>query len=206
MATELVIGTRNPKKLVEIIQILAGPGIELFDLTRFPNAPEIVENGNTFEANARKKAAELALALQRWVVGEDSGLVVPALNGRPGVYSARFAGKQGDDAANNARLLAELDPLPDDRRAAYYVCTAALANPLGEISAVVEGRCQGVIVRSARGSGGFGYDPLFLIREYHRTFGELSPTVKHALSHRARALAQLRPALLQVFPPRSRNR
>jgi XTP/dITP diphosphohydrolase len=111
------------------------------------------------------------------------------------VYSARYAGKQGDDEANNARLLAELAPLPDDRRAAYYVCTAALADPHGEVRAVVEGRCHGVIVRAPRGTGGFGYDPLFLISEYHRTFGELSPRVKHALSHRARALARLRPTL-----------
>src|SRR5262249_47220993 len=102
---------------------------------------------------------------------------------------------QGDDAANNARLLAELDPLPDDRRAAYYVCTAALADPQGAVRAVVEGRCHGRIVRDYRGGGGFGYDPLFLIPEYHRTFGELSPRAKRALSHRARALARLRPAL-----------
>jgi XTP/dITP diphosphohydrolase len=115
------------------------------------------------------------------------------------VYSARYAGKQGDDAANNARLLAELAPLPDDRRAAYYVCTAALADPQGEVRAVVEGRCHGVILRAARGTGGFGYDPLFLIPEYHRTFGELTPRVKHALSHRARALASLRPTLRQLL-------
>src|SRR5207302_7513717 len=132
-------------------------------------------DGSTFEANARKKAAELARALGQWVLGEDSGLVVPGLNGRPGVYSARYAGRQGDDQANNARLLAELAPLPEDRRAAYYVCTAALADPQGEIQAVVEGRCHGVITRDARCSAGFGYDPLFLIPEYHRTFGEPSP-------------------------------
>src|SRR5262249_6454898 len=147
----------------------------------------------------RKKASELARALNQWVLGEDSGLVVPGLNGRPGVYSARYAGKQGDDAANNTRLLAELAPLPDDRRAAYYVCTAALADPSGEVRAVVEGRCHGVIVCDYRGDGGFGYDPLFLIAEYHRTFGELSPRVKHALSHRARALEKLRPILRRLL-------
>jgi XTP/dITP diphosphohydrolase len=132
------------------------------------------------------------------VLGEDSGLVVPALNGRPGVYSARYAGRQGDDAANNQRLLAELASLPDDRRAAYYVCTAALTDPDGTVRAVVEGRCHGVILREPRGSGGFGYDPLFLIPEYHQTFGELSSRVKHALSHRGRALAQLRHTLRQL--------
>src|SRR5262245_2303781 len=195
MPPVLVLGTRNRKKGQEIFEILGDLGLELRDLTHFPDAPEVVEDGETFEANARKKAAELARALGHWVLGEDSGLVVPALDGRPGVYSARYAGTQGDDAANNARLLAELEPLPDDRRAAYYVCTAALADPQGEVRAVVEGRCHGRIVRAHRGSGGFGYDPLFLIPEYHRTFGELSPRVKHALSHRARALARLRPAL-----------
>lgn len=195
MSAILVIGSRNRKKREEIVEILGDLGLDLRDLTSWPDAPEVVEDGAAFADNARKKADELARHLGQWVLGEDSGLVVPALNGRPGVRSARYAGKQGDDAANNARLLAELAPLPDERRAAYYVCTAALADPAGEVRAVVEGRCHGVITRELRGSGGFGYDPLFLIPEYHRTFGELSPRVKHALSHRARALAQLRPVL-----------
>jgi XTP/dITP diphosphohydrolase len=195
MAKTLVVGTRNAKKRGEIFEILGDLGLEIVDLSRWPDAPEVVEDGATFEANARKKASELALALHEWVLGEDSGLVVPALGGRPGVRSARYAGKQGDDAANNTKLLAELAPLPDAKRAAYYVCTAALADPEGKVHGVVEGRCHGTIVKEYRGSGGFGYDPLFLVPEYHRTFGELSPRVKHALSHRARALAQLRPAL-----------
>lgn len=195
----LVLGTRNRKKRQEIEEILGDLGLELADLSRWPDAPEIVEDGTTFEANARKKAVELARLLGHWVLGEDSGLVVPALNGRPGVYSARYAGKQGDDEANNDRLLAELAALPEDRRQAYYVCTAALSNPQGEMKAVVEGRCHGVIVHERRGDGGFGYDPLFLIPEYHRTFGELSSRVKHALSHRARALSQLRPILRHML-------
>jgi XTP/dITP diphosphohydrolase len=195
MAPVLVVGTRNPKKREEILEILGDLGLDLRDLTAYPDAPEVVEDGTTFEANARKKATELARNLGQWVLGEDSGLLVPALNGRPGVYSARYAGKQGDDDANNDRMLAELAPYPDDRRAAYYVCTASLADPTGEVRAVTEGRCHGVILRELRGTGGFGYDPLFLIPEYHKTFGELSARVKHALSHRARALAQLRPAL-----------
>jgi XTP/dITP diphosphohydrolase len=195
MSSLLVVGTRNAKKREELLYILQDLSVELRDLTHFPDAPDVEEDGKTFEANARKKASELARHLKQWVLGEDSGLVVPGLNGRPGVYSARYAGKQGDDAANNARLLAELAPLPDDRRRAYYVCTAALAGPTGEVKAVVEGRCHGIIIKEARGSGGFGYDPLFLIPEYHQTFGELSARVKHALSHRGRALAQLRPVL-----------
>jgi XTP/dITP diphosphohydrolase len=197
----VVLGTRNPKKLEEIFEItgdLQSEGFEFADLTRFPHAPEVIEDGTTFDANARKKAKELAIALSQWVLGEDSGLVVPALHGRPGVQSARYSGKHGDEAANNAKLLAELASLPDDHRAAYYVCTIALADPQGQVQAKVEGRCHGVITRELRGSGGFGYDPLFLIPEYHRTFGEMSARVKHALSHRARALENLRQILKKM--------
>lgn len=191
----LVVGTRNVKKRGELLEILGDLGIELHDLTGYPQAPEVEEDGVTFEDNARKKAIVLAKTLGTWVLGEDSGLVVPALKGRPGVYSARYAGKQGDDETNNNKLLAELAPFPDDKREAYYVCTAALADPSGEVKAVVEGRCHGVLIKERRGTGGFGYDPLFLIPEYHQTFGELSSRVKHALSHRGRAMLQLRPAL-----------
>lgn len=191
----LVLGTRNRKKRQEIVEILGDLPLTFGDLTEWPQAPEVEEDGDTFEANARKKASETARALGQWVLAEDSGLVVPALDGRPGVYSARFAGTQGDDEANNNRLLAELGPFPEDKRDAYYVCTAALADPLGKVIDVVEGRCHGRIVRERHGSGGFGYDPLFLIPEFHRTFGELSPAVKHALSHRARALEKLRQIL-----------
>jgi XTP/dITP diphosphohydrolase len=199
----IVLGTRNRKKLGEIIEILGQTpanrgGVEFADLTRFPDAPEVIEDGKTFAENAGKKATELARALNHWVLGEDSGLVVPGLNGRPGVYSARYAGPQGDDDANNARLLAELAPLPENRRAAYYVCSAVLAGPDGEVRALAEGRCHGVIAHELRGTGGFGYDPLFVIPEYHHTFGELSARVKHAISHRARAFEKLRPALAQV--------
>jgi XTP/dITP diphosphohydrolase len=196
----LVLGTRNAKKRVELLEILADLGIELRDLTSYPQAPEVEEDGVTFQENASKKAVVLSKVLGEWVLGEDSGLVVPALNGRPGVYSARYAGKQGDDEANNDRLLAELAPLGEEARAAYYVCTAALADPTGEVKALVEGRCHGVITHERRGTGGFGYDPLFLIPEYHKTFGELSARVKHALSHRGKALAQLRPILRRLLP------
>jgi XTP/dITP diphosphohydrolase len=199
MPATLVVGTRNPKKRQEIVEILSGLGLTIQDLSSYANAPEVVEDGATFSANARKKATELAVALGQWVLGEDSGLVVPALQGRPGVYSARYAGKQGDDLANNLRLRAELAPLPEDRRTAFYVCTAAVADPAGTVKAEAEGRCHGQIILDPRGSGGFGYDPHFLIPEYHRTFGELSSRVKHALSHRARALSQLRPSLRELL-------
>src|SRR4051812_1478926 len=195
---QLMLATRNPKKRREIVEILGDLAIELGDLSQRPEVPEVEETGTTFEENARLKAVAVAKATRAWTLGEDSGLVVPALKGRPGVYSARYAGRQGDDAANNAKLLAELGPLPDDRRDAHYVCVAALADPAGDVKAVVEGKCHGVILREYRGTGGFGYDPLFMIPEFHKTFGELSPRVKHALSHRARALERLRPVLRRI--------
>jgi XTP/dITP diphosphohydrolase len=195
----LVLGSRNKKKLGELVDLLGDLGLELTDLSPYPDAPEVEETGETFEANARLKATTLAPVLGEWVLGEDSGLVVPALGGQPGVYSARWAGTHGDDAANNAKLLAELAGKTGDARAAYYVSTAALSDPTGNVVAVVEGRCHGVIGTEARGSGGFGYDPLFVIPEYHASFGELSLVVKHALSHRGRAIAKLRPAVRRVF-------
>lgn len=194
----LVLGTRNPKKRIEIVEILGDLGIELVDLGSFPDFPEIEETGATFAENAKIKAVAVARGTGSWALGEDSGLVVPVLGGAPGVYSARYAGTQGDDAANNAKLLAELAKVPDDPRDAYYICTAALADPQGNVQAVVEGRCHGRMIHEPRGSGGFGYDPLFVIPEYHRTFGELSAHVKHALSHRGRALTQLRPVLRKI--------
>jgi XTP/dITP diphosphohydrolase len=195
----LVLGTRNVKKRKEIEEILGDLPITLQDLSMYPNAPEVVEDGDSFEANARKKAIEVAKAVGQWCLGEDSGLVVPALGGAPGIYSARFAGIQGDDAANNKKLLAELASVAAEKRDAYYVCTAALADANGQVHAVVEGRCWGRIINERRGEGGFGYDPYFLIPEYHQTFGELSARVKHALSHRGRALVQLRPVLRQLL-------
>jgi XTP/dITP diphosphohydrolase len=191
----LVLATRNRKKRDELLEILGGAGVELRDLSDWPHLPDVVEDGATFEANAQKKASEFAQRTGHWTLGEDSGLAVPALGGRPGVLSARYGGSHGDDAANNSLLLSELEPLPEDARSAYYVCVVALADPRGEVKAIAEGRCHGTITRELRGTGGFGYDPLFLIPEYHRTFGELGPRVKHAISHRARALSRLARAI-----------
>lgn len=192
---KLVLGSRNRKKLRELLELLGDLDLELTDLSPYPDAPDVAETGQTFAENAQLKAATLAPVLGEWVLGEDSGLVVPALGGQPGVYSARYAGVHGDDAANNRKLLAELGGKSGDERRAYYVSTAALANPAGQIVAVVEGRCWGVIATEPAGTGGFGYDPLFIIPEYHASFGELSSTVKHALSHRGKSVAQLRPLL-----------
>ncbi len=193
--TRLVLGSRNKKKLGELLELLGDLGIDLVDLSPYPDAPEVEETGDTFEANARLKAVGLAPALGQWVLGEDSGLCVPALGGAPGIFSARYAGVHGDDAANNAKLLAELAGKTGAERAAYYVSAVVLANPAGEVMAVAEGRCWGLIDTVPRGTGGFGYDPLFVVPEYHASFGELSGRVKHTLSHRGRAVAKLRPAL-----------
>lgn len=198
MPPRLVLGTRNKKKLHEMMELLGDTGWELADLTHYPHAPEVEETADTFVGNATLKATRLAAALSEWVVGEDSGLCVPALGGAPGVYSARYAGVHGDDAANNTKLLAAMASLTGDDRAAYYVCTAVLADPSGRVVASVEGRCHGRIAEAPWGTGGFGYDPLFWVPQYGRTFGQLPPEVKRAISHRAEALRQLRPVLEAV--------
>lgn len=194
----VVLGTRNKKKIEELRDLFRDMPLTITDLTAFPHAPEILEDGGTFEANGRKKAVDLAKALGQWVLSDDSGLVVPALKGEPGVDSALYAGKHGADDANNDKLLQRLENVPDELRGAYYVCVIVLANPQGEVVAVTEGRCHGRIVHERHGVGGFGYDPLFLVPEYHRTFGELSLVAKQALSHRARAAGLMRSALRTI--------
>jgi XTP/dITP diphosphohydrolase len=196
---KLVVGSFNNKKLVELHDLLGDLGIELVNLSGYPSITEVDETGNTFVENANLKASQYAKQVNEYVLAEDSGLVVPILNGEPGVFSARYAGTHGDDQANNRKLLERLGDTPDPQREAYYVCVASLAAPNGEIVATTEGRCWGRIVREPRGTGGFGYDPLFEVIEFHKTFGELSLRVKQALSHRARAIVKLRPILVRVF-------
>jgi XTP/dITP diphosphohydrolase len=189
--TSIVLASRNRKKAKEMAELLAPLGVEIVSAADIPEAPEVEETGETFADNAALKAGAVAQALRRWTVADDSGLAVDALDGAPGVYSARFAGAHATDEANNKKLLASLADVPDERRGAEYVCCLALADPTGAILIETDGRCRGALVREYRGQGGFGYDPLFLIPEYHRTFGELSPAVKAALSHRARAFEKL---------------
>lgn len=193
---ELVLGTHNAKKRSELVDLLAPFGITLKTLADFPNALTVEETGTTFAANAALKASQQAAHLQRWVLGEDSGLCVDALAGAPGVYSARFSGPDATDAKNNELLMAKLAGVPADKRTAYYVCSAALADPTGTIRATAEGRCHGVLRSEPSGSGGFGYDPYFEVREYHRTFAELGAMVKAVLSHRARAIREMLPLML----------
>lgn len=192
-----VLGSRNKKKLREMADLLGDLLLDLSDLTPYPDAPPVEETAGSFVGNATLKATTLAPVLGAWVIGEDSGLVVPALGGAPGVDSALYAGTHGDDAANNAKLLRELAAFTGDDRAAYYISTAVLADPTGKVVATVEGRCHGTIAAEYRGTGGFGYDPLFLVPEYGKTFGELPPEVKQRMSHRAKAFEQLRPVIVR---------
>jgi XTP/dITP diphosphohydrolase len=184
----IVLGTRNRKKGQELAELLSPLGIAFATLADFPDAIEVEETGTTFAENARLKAVEQARHLNQWVLGEDSGLSVDALDGRPGVYSARYAGEHATDESNNEKLLGELANVPLDKRTAFYTCHMSLADPRGNVVLEAEDYCRGRIRFEASGSGGFGYDPLFEVVEYHRTFGELAPVVKACLSHRSRAL------------------
>lgn len=191
MPRVLVLGSRNRKKLGELADLLEPHGLVLKTLADFPEAIDVEESGDTFAANARLKATLQARHLKQWVLGEDSGLSVAALGGAPGVYSARFSDPGATDERNNALLLEKLATVPQGKRGAHYTCYAALSDPDGNVRAQSEGICCGRILFEPAGSGGFGYDPLFEVVEYHRTFGELAPAVKAVLSHRSRAIRLL---------------
>lgn len=184
----IILGTSNAKKCLELRQLLEPLGYELLSLAQVDNPLDVEETGQTFMDNARLKAIAQAKHLNEWTIGEDSGLCVPYLNGAPGIYSARYSAPDATDARNNEKLLTELRDARDQQRDAYYISTIALSDPSGQVHIEAEGRCWGRIIDEYRGSGGFGYDPLFAIREYHRTFAELGATVKGVLSHRGRAL------------------
>lgn len=195
----LILGTHNKKKCGELRELLRPLGISLKSLAEVEQPIEVDETGSTFIENARLKAIQQAQHLGHWTIGEDSGLCVPALNGAPGIYSARYSGSGATDETNNAKLLQELAAFNGEQRAAYYVCTIALADPSGTVHLEAEGRCWGRILREQKGQGGFGYDPLFEIREYHQTFAELGAAVKSVLSHRARALEHFKSQLRRLF-------
>lgn len=193
--SSLVLGTHNRKKGLELSDQLAHLGIDVRTLAELPDSIEVVEDGDSFAANSNKKATEQARHLNAWVIGEDSGIAVDALDGAPGIYSARFSGDNATDATNNQLLLDKLADLPPERRGAHYVCYMTLADPDGNIRAESQGICRGRIRREESGTNGFGYDPLFEVVEYHRTFGEMGVSVKRVLSHRARAVALMIPQL-----------
>jgi len=195
----LVLGTANRKKGQELAGLLTPVeleiGLELKTLADLPAALQVAEEGGTFAENSVRKATEQARHLGRWVLADDSGLEVDALGGEPGVASARYGGPQASDAANNRLLLEKLAGVAPADRAARFVCHVTLADPSGTIRGESEASCRGRILLAPEGAGGFGYDPLFEIVEYHRSFGTLSPLVKSCLSHRARAVRAMIPRL-----------
>ncbi len=194
----LVLGTSNPKKRTELVCLIEGQPIEIVSLAEFSGVTIPAETGDTFAANAELKAVHYATELDHWVLAEDSGLSVRVLDGAPGVYSARYAGEEATDADNNRRLLEKLAGIPSEQRAAWYTCHIVLSDPQGMVHARSEATCAGRIIDVARGQYGFGYDPLFEIPEYHRTFAELGDSVKAILSHRARAWRRLLPKLTAI--------
>jgi XTP/dITP diphosphohydrolase len=194
--TELVLATRNAGKLVELRRILddAGLQVRLRGLAEFADVADVAETGVTFAENALLKARSVAAATGLPAVSDDSGLCVDALSGMPGILSARWAGRHGDDEANLDLVLAQLADTPDPRRGAHFACAAALAHPDGTAQ-VVEGRLEGVLLRARRGANGFGYDPIFVPVGHTRTTAEMSAAEKDAISHRGRAFRALVPIL-----------
>ncbi|OIO35209.1 MAG: non-canonical purine NTP pyrophosphatase, RdgB/HAM1 family [Candidatus Omnitrophica bacterium CG1_02_44_16] len=188
---ELLVATRNKKKLKEIKEILAYMKLKITSLADYKNMPCIVEDGRTFARNAIIKASTIAQFTKKLVLGEDSGLQVKALGNRPGVYSARYSGAGATDKKNNLKLLKELKNVPLKKRMARYQCSVALVDQ-GGLVGVVSGQCDGVIGFRPKGRCGFGYDPVFVIEKYGKTFAELGPAVKHTMSHRYKALMKLR--------------
>jgi len=187
----VVLGTKNPGKIREIAKLFAPLGIPLLSLSDFAEIPDILEDGQSFRENAEKKATGYATALHRWVIAEDSGICVTVLKGAPGINSARFAGENATDVENNHKLMTEMQNIPSEERAAFYICHVCVSDPSGSIRLNLKALCRGYLTEEARGTNGFGYDPYFQIAEYHRTFGELPDVVKSHISHRAKAFEKL---------------
>lgn len=198
--TKLLLATRNAKKLGELRRILAAEGIsglEVIGLADVPDFPEAPETAPDFEGNAVAKSRDAVAACGLPAIADDSGIAIDALNGMPGVLSARWSGRHGDDEANLELVMAQLGDVPDERRGAQFVCAAALVLLSGE-ETVVRGEWRGTMVRSRRGTNGFGYDPIFQPDGESRTSAEMDPAEKDAVSHRGRALRALLPALREL--------
>ena len=197
MSVKLLVASRNTKKLAELNRILAAEnvaGITVLGLADVPDYPEAPETGATFEENALAKARDAVAATGLPTIADDSGIAVDALNGMPGVLSARWAGGHGDDQANLDLVLAQLRDVPDSRRGAAFVCAAALVTPDGS-ETVVRGEWRGILIRESRGTNGFGYDPIFVPEGYEITSAQMPSAEKDGLSHRGRALRLLLPTL-----------
>ncbi len=191
---KIVLATKNRGKIEEIRSILKDSDIkgdiEISSLLDYPGIPEIGEDGATFSENARKKALTVAAYTGLTACADDSGLVVDALDGAPGIYSARFAGERASDSENIKKLLRLLRSIPYEKRTARFICVIALATPDGHVN-LVDGECPGMIATEERGASGFGYDPVFIVSAYGKTFAELGREVKNKISHRAIALGKL---------------
>ncbi len=196
---QLILATKNVHKIREMRGILSDvKQLDIWSLLDFPKYTPPEETGETFEENASIKAIDAANRLQGWALGEDSGLVVPALNGRPGVYSRRYAGANASDRDNRKKLLEEMETLSDEERSAYFMCAIAIASPNGKVEKLVTATCEGQIILEERGGNGFGYDPLFQKYDYSKTFGELEESVKNRISHRRKALDKILPFLESI--------
>jgi XTP/dITP diphosphohydrolase len=187
---EVIIATKNPGKAREFEHIFASRGIEVRTLLDFPEIPDVDETGSTFEENAILKAEAVSQALGKMVIGDDSGLMVDELEGRPGIYSARYAGEQKNDQNNTDKVMSELIGLPEEKRSARFYCALAVAVP-GQETITVSGTCEGRILEEQRGTNGFGYDPVFYVPEKGLAMAELSSDEKNKISHRANALKKL---------------
>lgn len=197
MTRQLLIATRNLKKKKELQEILSGYDLQLLNLDDIPPLPEVEEDGLTFEENAVKKALTVARQSNMLTLADDSGLVVDALQGAPGVFSARYAGPQANDDMNNRKLLQAMQQVEDHQRTARFVCVIALASPQGTVKTVM-GSCAGMISRTPHGTEGFGYDPLFIPEGFDKSFAQLTPAIKNRISHRGIALSKIKP-LLEEF-------
>jgi XTP/dITP diphosphohydrolase len=197
MIHELVLATRNRHKGEELAALLGDLGIRIRTLDEFPGVPDVVEDGSTCEANAVKKANEIATATGLAAVADDTGLEVDALNGRPGVYAARYAGEHATYEDNCRKLLLELSGVPRERRTARFMTVAAIALPSGEVQ-IATGQLEGLIAEKPVGSRGFGYDPVFFIPELGKTLAELSADEKNRISHRAKAFIQAKDLLRSI--------
>lgn len=195
---ELVIASRNMHKIREFRAILKKMGnFDLLSLIDFPNYTPPLESSNSFEENAIVKAEHAAKALNRWTIADDSGLVIPALKGAPGVNSRRYAGENATDKENRQKLLKEMRGLPEQNRQGYFECWVAIASPQG-IKKTAKGVSEGMILEGEKGSFGFGYDALFVKHEYGKTFAELDEETKNRISHRRKALDRLVPFLASI--------
>lgn len=187
---QVIIATKNAGKTREFQALLAKKGVEVKSLLDFPNCPDVEETGSTFAENAILKAEAMARYFHMIVIADDSGLAIDALRGRPGVYSARYAGEEKDDQKNIAKVLEELKGVPFEKRTARFHCALAVAAP-GRHTTVVEATCEGYITETPKGENGFGYDPIFYVPQKGKTMAELSKEEKNQISHRAKALAKL---------------